>query len=59
MNGRVYDPDLGRFLSPDPNIQFVADLQSYNRYTYAANNPLKYTDPTGYFIELVPLRGYS
>jgi RHS repeat-associated protein len=50
MNGRVYDPDLGRFLSPDPNIQFVADLQSYNRYTYAANNPLKYTDPTGYFI---------
>jgi RHS repeat-associated protein len=50
MNGRVYDPDLGRFLSPDPNIQFVADLQSYNRYTYAANNPLKYTDPTGYFL---------
>jgi RHS repeat-associated protein len=50
MNGRVYDPDLGRFLSPDPNVQFVADLQSYNRYTYAANNPLRYTDPTGYFI---------
>jgi hypothetical protein len=51
MNGRVYDPDLGRFLSPDPNVQFVADLQSYNRYTYAANNPLRYTDPTGYFID--------
>jgi RHS repeat-associated protein len=50
MNGRVYDPLVGRFLSPDPNIQFVADLQSYNRYSYALNNPLRNTDPTGYFI---------
>ena len=49
MNGRVYDPALGRFLSPDPNIQFVADLQSYNRYSYVLNNPLRYTDPTGYY----------
>ena len=49
MNGRVYDPELGRFLSPDPNVQFVADLQSYNRYSYVRNNPLKYTDPTGYY----------
>ncbi len=48
MNGRVYDPALGRFLSPDPNVQFVADLQSYNRYSYVLNNPLRYTDPTGY-----------
>ncbi|HXT99775.1 MAG TPA: RHS repeat-associated core domain-containing protein, partial [Polyangia bacterium] len=49
MNGRVYDPELGRFLSPDPNVQFVADLQSYNRYSYVLNNPLRYTDPTGYY----------
>jgi RHS repeat-associated protein len=49
MNGRVYDPVLGRFLAPDPNVQFVADLQSYNRYSYVHNNPLSYTDPTGYF----------
>jgi RHS repeat-associated protein len=48
MNGRVYDPELGRFLTPDPNVQFVANLQSYNRYSYVANNPLRYTDPTGY-----------
>jgi RHS repeat-associated protein len=48
MNGRVYDPVLGRFLTPDPSVQFVANLQSYNRYSYAANNPLRYTDPTGY-----------
>ncbi|HXU04768.1 MAG TPA: RHS repeat-associated core domain-containing protein, partial [Polyangia bacterium] len=49
MNGRVYDPALGRFLSPDPNVQFVADLQSYNRYSYVLNNPLRTTDPTGYY----------
>jgi len=48
MNGRVYDPALGRFLSPDPNVQDVSDLQSYNRYSYTLNNPLRYTDPTGY-----------
>jgi RHS repeat-associated protein len=50
MNGRVYDPVFGRFLSPDPNVQDVTDLQSYNRYSYASNNPLRYTDPTGYFL---------
>jgi len=50
MNGRVYDPELGRFLSPDPSVQSAADLQSYNRYAYARNNPLRYTDPTGYFL---------
>jgi RHS repeat-associated protein len=48
MNGRIYDPELGRFLSPDPNVQFVAELQSYNRYAYVLNNPLRSTDPTGY-----------
>lgn len=50
MNGRVYDPVLGRFLSADPNIQFAGDTQSYNRYSYVSNNPLKYTDPSGYFL---------
>ena len=49
MNGRVYNPSLGRFLSADPNIQDVSDLQSYNRYSYVLNNPLRYTDPTGFF----------
>ena len=49
MNGRIYDPVVGRFLSPDPNVQSPKDLQSYNRYSYVLNNPLRYTDPTGYF----------
>ena len=49
MNGRVYDPELGRFLSADPHIQNPYSSQSYNRYSYVQNNPLKYTDPSGYF----------
>ncbi|GAB3222585.1 RHS repeat-associated core domain-containing protein [Spirosoma arcticum] len=48
MNGRVYDPMLGRFLSPDPFIQDMTDLQSLNRYSYTNNNPLSYVDPSGY-----------
>jgi len=48
MNGRVYDPWLGRFISPDPFLQAPTNSQNYNRYSYALNNPFKYTDPTGY-----------
>jgi RHS repeat-associated protein len=47
MNGRVYDPLLGRFLSPDPYVQAPDFSQSFNRYAYCLNNPLKYTDPSG------------
>ena len=47
MNGRVYDPLIGRFLSPDIVIQAAGDLQNYNRYSYVLNNPLKYVDPSG------------
>jgi RHS repeat-associated protein len=49
MNGRVYDPEVGRFLSADPFIQAPYNSQSYNRYSYVLNNPLKYVDPSGYF----------
>ncbi|MBS4056767.1 MAG: hypothetical protein KGZ82_05580 [Bacteroidales bacterium] len=48
MNGRVYDPFVARFLSPDPFIPNATATQSYNRYSYCINNPLKYTDPSGY-----------
>ena len=47
MNGRVYDPRLGRFLSPDNYVQLPESTQSFNRYSYCLNNPLKYTDPSG------------
>jgi RHS repeat-associated protein len=48
MDGRVYDPIVGRFLSPDPLIQMPENLQSLNRYAYCLNNPLILTDPSGY-----------
>ncbi|NOX47601.1 MAG: RHS repeat-associated core domain-containing protein, partial [Chlorobi bacterium] len=48
MNGRMYDPWVGRFLSPDPVLQQPGNAQNHNRYSYALNNPLKYTDPSGY-----------
>ncbi len=48
MNGRVYDPQLGRFLSADPVVQSPGFSQSWNRYSYVMNSPLSYTDPSGY-----------
>jgi len=48
MDGRVYDPVIGRFLSADPVIQDPENLQSLNRYSYCLNNPLSLTDPSGY-----------
>ena len=53
MNGRVYDAKLGRFASADPHIQAPHNTQSYNRYTYVLNNPLKYTDPSGFFFKKI------
>ncbi len=47
MNGRVYDPVLARFLSPDPYVQAPDYTQNFNRYSYCLNNPFKYTDPSG------------
>ena len=53
MNGRLYDPILGRMLSPDVVIQDEQSSQAYNRYSYCFNNPLRFTDPSGYVV-----RGY-
>ncbi len=48
MDGRIYDPIVGRFLSPDPLIQNQEFSLSFNRYIYCLNNPLSLVDPTGY-----------
>ncbi|WP_281282207.1 polymorphic toxin-type HINT domain-containing protein, partial [Aliikangiella marina] len=52
MNGRVYDYNLGRFMSVDPFIQEPGNSQSMNPYSYGMNNPLAGTDPSGYIFEM-------
>jgi RHS repeat-associated protein len=47
FKARLYDPLLGRFISPDMIEPDLGDPQSRNRYAYCLNNPLIYTDPTG------------
>lgn len=48
MNGRMYDPQMSSFLSVDAYVQSPDNSQSFNRYAYCLNNPLKYTDPSGW-----------
>jgi len=50
MNGRIYNPDIGRFLSADPYVQFPQSTQGLDRYAYVQNNPLSATDPSGHGI---------
>jgi len=50
MGGRMYDPIVQQFLSPDPYVQMSDNTQNLNRYAYCLNSPLMYTDPTGKFF---------
>jgi RHS repeat-associated protein len=52
MNGRIYDPVLGRFIHADCIIQSPDNMQNYNRFSYCLNNPLKFTDLSGYDYEI-------
>jgi hypothetical protein len=57
MNGRVYDPAIGRFLSADPFIDCAGSTQGWNRYSYVKNSPLALKDPSGF--SSVATRGMS
>ncbi|MFP2928327.1 RHS repeat-associated core domain-containing protein [Pyxidicoccus sp. 3LG] len=59
MQGRMYDATLGRFLSPDPFLVGPRPSQALNRYSYVLNNPLRYTDPTGYETNELPVIVYD
>ena len=50
MNGRCYDPMMSSFLSVDACLQDPTSAQGFNRYAYCAYNPLRYTDPTGWYM---------
>ena len=52
-NARYYDPEIGRFISPDTIIPNYYNPQFLNRYSYCLNNPLKYTDPTGHDLTVI------
>ncbi len=53
MGGRVYDPELGRFLTADPFVDFPESTQGLNRYSYVENNPLTFVDPSGFGLKRV------
>jgi RHS repeat-associated protein len=48
MNGRVYDPLVGRMMSADPTVPDAMNPQAWNRYSYVGNDPLAFTDPSGF-----------
>jgi RHS repeat-associated protein len=50
LNARFYDPEDGRFISQDTYRGNLRDANSWNLYAYCANNPVKYSDPSGHFI---------
>jgi RHS repeat-associated protein len=50
MNARMYDTETGRMLAVDNYVLDAHNSQDYNRYSYARNNPLKFTDPDGEFV---------
>ena len=50
MNARYYLPEVGRFISADSIVPEAEEPQSYNRYAYAQNDPVNFTDPTGHCI---------
>jgi len=55
VSSRYYDPEIGRWISPEPNVyngEFDegAGLIGYNVYAYCANNPVNNLDPTGEFV---------
>ncbi|MEW6008874.1 MAG: toxin TcdB middle/N-terminal domain-containing protein [Candidatus Omnitrophota bacterium] len=54
---RYYDPEIGRFITPDSIVQAPSDPQSLNRYSYCRNNPVVYTDPSGHFLWFAAIIG--
>lgn len=51
MQARYQDPVTGRFLSVDPESISSGNVSSFNRYSYAVNNPYTHTDPSGRCVE--------
>ena len=48
LSRHIGKPATAQFFSPDPFVQEAGNWQNYNRYSYVFNNPLIFTDPSGY-----------
>lgn len=59
LRNRYYDPELGRFISPDSVLGILGDPQTLNPYVYVRNNPINYIDPSGLYSIKVPLSIYG
>ncbi|VHO02131.1 RHS repeat-associated core domain-containing protein [Candidatus Rhabdochlamydia sp. T3358] len=55
LRNRYYDPEIGRFISPDSVLGILGDPQTLNAYVYVRNNPVNYIDPSGFYAVKVPL----
>jgi len=58
MKGRIFDPRLARFLTTDPLVSYPGFSQSWNPYSYVMNSPLKFVDPSGFGVEILPSGEY-
>ncbi len=59
LRNRYYDPEIGRFISPDSVVGNLGDPQTLNPYAYVRNNPVNYIDPSGLYAVKVPLTFYG
>lgn len=59
LRNRYYDPEIGRFISPDFILGNLKDPQSLNPYVFVRNNPISLVDPLGLYSVKVPLTFYG
>ncbi len=59
LRNRYYDPEIGRFISPDSVLGVLGDPQTLNPYVYVRNNPVNLIDPSGLYAVKVPLTFYG
>jgi len=56
LNARYYDPATGRFISQDTYRGETNDSGQWHLYTYCANNPVNYVDPSGHYVVSIGCR---
>ena len=55
LQSRYYDPEMGRFINADVFTSTGQGTLGSNMYAYCLNNPVRYTDDSGYFVGYVKL----